>query len=132
MKLEDLKDKTCLIGISYFDINGELIQQVQHAGKVVHVDKENGISIELSATTEKKKDNTTIATDSARVFVLPNTLAPWFVAPSGVYRGPDQEVLIENPDYFVVWDVFRSKDRDAEGQHEWWEWRPQTTPPTVS
>ena len=130
MKIDDVQNKTCLIGLSYFDIDGEIIQQVQHSGKVVNTDPENGISIEIIASTDDKNKNN-IATDSARIFVLPASLVSWFVAPPGTYRGPNQELLIENPDYFVVWDIYRSKDRDAEGVHEWWDWRPQTTPPTA-
>ncbi len=33
MQLEDLLMKTCFIGVSYFDVQGELMKQTQQAGQ---------------------------------------------------------------------------------------------------
>jgi hypothetical protein len=35
MQLEDLLLKTCVIGVSYFDVQGELMKQNQYAGQVL-------------------------------------------------------------------------------------------------
>lgn len=126
MKLEDLIQKTCLLGISYFDTANQLIKQQQHAGTVVNVDNKNGISIELFAKTNSDSEST----NSAKVFVIPPSLSAWFEAPKGVYRDTDGNTLITNPDYFATWDVYQTQD-EKQGDHEWWEWVARTTPPTV-
>ena len=38
---------------------------------------------------------------------------------------------MESPDFLVTWSVYRSQDNNAEGQHEWWEWVPNTERPQV-
>lgn len=122
MQLEDLLSKTCLIGLSYFDQQGELLKQAQYAGEVSGVDAENGITIAL-----RHSDPNTPAAD----FILPPNLAPWFVAPPGHYKHAATGVDIHNPDYLVTWSVYRTQEETAVGQHEWWEWVPNTTPPQV-
>lgn len=122
MHLEDLIGKTCVIGLSYFDLGGELMKQAQFAGEVVKVDAENGISVRLrhtDASVEKAE------------FIVPPKLAPWFKAPPGHYRHAPTGVDIVNPDFVVTWDIHRTQDNTAEGQHEWWEWVPNTQPPQV-
>ena len=128
MKIEDLLDKTCLLGLSYFGSDDELMKQTQHAGIVVNVDEENGISIQFRPETQ----GDTIATNAeGRVFVIPPHLSPWFKAPEGRYRDGQGKVLIDNPDYFVTWDIHKTQN-EKEGDHEWWEWVPRTVPPKVN
>ena len=74
MQLEDLLLKTCVVGVSYFDLQGELMKQTQYAGQVVKVDAENGISIAL-----RHSDPAVAAAD----FIVPPNLAAWFEAPPG-------------------------------------------------
>ena len=122
MLLEELLGKTCVIGVSYFDRDGEPLKQSQYAGTVVKTDAENGISVQLrhaDASVEQPE------------FILPPNLAPWFKAPPGHYRHAPSGVDIENPDYLVTWNVFRTQDRNPEGRHEWWEWVPNVEPPRV-
>jgi hypothetical protein len=122
MRLEDLLAKTCVIGVSYFDLQGELMKQAQYAGTVVKVDAENGISVRLrhaDAGVEQPE------------FIVPPNLAAWFKAPPGRYRHAPSGVDIENPDYVVTWNVFRTQDNTADGKHEWWEWMPNLEPPQV-
>lgn len=127
MKLEDLIHKTCLLGISYFDTDNQLLQQHQHAGTVVNIDNENGISIALLSDA----DANIVATDNkGKIFVVPPILTAWFDAPKGVYRDSSGNKLITDPDYFATWDVYKTQD-EKQGDHEWWEWVPRTTPPTV-
>jgi len=126
MQLSDLLQKTCLIGLSYFDTEGVLLKQSQLAGTVVAVDAEEGISIELNATPSTDTND-----GKPAVFHLPSSLSAWFVAPPGHYRNAEQQLDILNPDYLVTWDIRKTKKGTAEGQHEWWEWVPRTAPPQV-
>lgn len=122
MLLEDLLSKTCVIGLSYFDIEGELLRQTQYAGRVTHVDAEQGISVQLQHSEEGA---------GKPVFILPPNLNAWFKAPPGHYRQAASGVDIENPDFLVTWNVYRTQEDTAEGQHEWWEWVPNTVAPAV-
>jgi len=122
MLLEELLGKTCVIGVSYFDRDGEPLKQSQYAGTVVRTDAENGISVRLrhaDASVEQPE------------FILPPNLTPWFKAPAGHYRHAPSGVDIENPDFLVTWNVFRTQDETPEGKHEWWEWVPNVEPPRV-
>lgn len=122
MELADLPGKTCVIGIMYFDTQGELLKQSQYAGEVSKVDAEMGITVKL-----RHSDPGAAAAD----FILPPNLAAWFKAPPGRYRHPSSGVDIENPDFLVTWNVYRHREGTAEGQHEWWEWVPNTAQPQV-
>lgn len=122
MDLKDLIGKTCVIGLSYFDQQGELMKQTQYAGEVAKVDSEEGISVRLAHTdaTVKQAD-----------FILPPNLDAWFKAPPGHYRHAPTGVDIDNPDFVVTWDIHRTQENTAEGQHEWWDWVPNIAPPQV-
>lgn len=122
MDLKDLIGKTCVIGLSYFDQQGALMKQTQYAGEVAKVDPQEGISVRLAHTdaTVKQAD-----------FILPPNLDAWFKAPPGHYRHAPTGVDIDNPDFVVTWDIHRTQENTAEGQHEWWDWVPNIAPPQV-
>lgn len=122
MKIDDLLSKTCVIGLSYFDKDGELLKQTQFAGTVNKVDSEQGISVQLQHSDE---------TAGKPAFILPPNLAAWFTAPPGHYRHPASGVDMENPDFLVTWCIYRTVENKADGQHEWWEWVPNTESPKV-
>lgn len=122
MLLEELLTKTCVIGVSYFDVQGDLMKQTQYAGQVAKVDGELGISVQLH-----HRDPAVTDAD----FILPPHLDAWFKAPPGHYRHAPSGVDMENPDYLVTWNVYRTQEETAEGQHEWWEWVPNTERPQV-
>ena len=65
-------------------------------------------------------------------FHIPASLDAWFIAPKGHYKNAEHHIDIENPDYFVTWDVVKKKDDTEEGQQEWWEWHPQSQAPRVN
>ena len=130
MKLELLLQKSCLVGLSYFDQQGKLMNHVQHAGSVIHVDSEMGISIKISGSSDSNGLTDIIETDSAQIFVIPSTPTAWFIAPEGVYRDGNDQILIKDPDYFVAWDIHLTELTTPEEQLHWWEWRPQTIPPS--
>lgn len=122
MELEELINKTCLIGLSYFDVDQTLLKQVQHSGRVISIDKEEGISIQLD---QQQSEDT-------KAFILPPELSAWFIAPAGHYKNADCNIDIENPDYFVTWDITKTQESTPEGEHEWWGWEPRTAPPQVN
>ncbi len=122
MKLEELIDKTCVIGVSYFDTNGELMKQTQFAGQVLKIDAELGITVQLR--------HTDAGVEQAD-FIVPPNLDAWFKAPPGHYKHAASGVDMENPDYLVTWNVYRTQENKPEGQHEWWEWVPNTERPQV-
>ena len=47
MTLQDLLNKTCLIGLTYLNSNGDVLKMAQYAGTVKAVDEEEGITISL-------------------------------------------------------------------------------------
>lgn len=122
MQLEDLLAKTCVIGLSYFDKDEALLKQVQYAGLVTKVDRERGISVQLQHSD---------ANVEQAVFIVPPNLDAWFKAPPGRYHHVASGVDMENPDYLVTWNIYRTKEHTADGQHEWWEWVPNTSAPQV-
>lgn len=122
MQLEDLVSRTCVIGLSYFERDGALLRQTQYSGVVRLVDADIGITITL-----RHADPTVPAAD----FILPPNLDAWFKAPPGHYRNPESGVDMENPDYLVTWDIHRTQETTAEGQHEWWDWVPNIQSPRV-
>jgi hypothetical protein len=125
MKLEDLLGRTCVIGVSYFDLAGELMKQSQFAGEVKQVDAELGITIALRHSAASTTDV------PPADFILPPNLDAWFKAPPGRFHNARAGVDIEDPDYLVTWDVHRTQEQTAEGQHEWWEWVANTERPQV-
>ncbi|NIB40868.1 hypothetical protein HBA55_14800 [Pseudomaricurvus alkylphenolicus] len=124
MTLLDLINKTCLIGLSYFDLDGELLKQSQLCGTVIGADEEQGISVQLQGQPVAEGEK-------PPVFILPPNLSPWFIAPEGHYKNAESGVDIQNPDYLVTWDIYKTVKDTPEGEHEWWEWVPRTAPPQV-
>ena len=122
MTLNDLLNKTCLIGLTYVDCKGEVLKISQFAGKIKSVDEKKGIDVQLNVNGDLQEES----------FTLPPGLSAWFKAPEGHYKNTENQVDIKNPDYFVTWDIVKKKDETPEGEHEWWEWHPRVVPPTVN
>ncbi len=128
MQLKDILNKTCLIGLSYFDMKGELLKQSQLAGTVIEADEEMGISVKLlAALTQQQAENK----EKDPIFILPPNMAPWFIAPPGHYKNAESGVDIENPNYLVTWDIHQTQKETEDGEHQWWEWVPRTAAPQV-
>ena len=128
--INDTLHKTCLVGLSYFNAQGDELKQNILAGRVVSVDKEMGITIELIST---EKSSTT---DSAKHFILPTNLSCWFNAPKGEFHTSQKGVKIVNPDYLVTWDIYQTKapedsNSTTDGEQQWWKWHPRTQSPNV-
>jgi hypothetical protein len=137
-KIEDTLNKTCLIGLSYFNVQGEQLKQNIIAGRVIKVDSEMGITIELSGLDNKNKADTTQSQNAH--FILPTDLSCWFNAPKGEFPTNQAGVKIINPDYLVTWDIYQLKDQknsektpksSQDSEQQWWQWRPRTQSPNV-
>lgn len=126
--IEDTLQKTCLVGLSYFNVQEQMLKQTILAGKVIAVDKEMGITIALF------DKNMTVNPQSAN-FILPSDLSCWFTAPQGEFHTTQAEVKIINPDYLVTWDIYQTKANEKsskqEGEQQWWKWRPRTEKPEI-
>ena len=118
ISLSDILHKSVLVGLSYFNPQGDLIQQRQLCGRVVETDPEKGIAIQR--------------TDDEGHFVLPAFLDCWFIAPPGDFHDSESGLRITDPDFLVTWDVFQKQEAVEEGTHQWWEWHPRTVPPQVN
>jgi hypothetical protein len=122
MQIEDLRGKTCVIGLNYFGLDGELLKHSQHCGTVTAVDPEQGISVQLRHIDPAVEQP---------VFMLPPHLSAWFKATPGHYRHAETGMDMRNPDFLVTWNIYRTQSNSSDGQHEWWEWRPNTAAPQV-
>ncbi len=136
-KIEDTLNRSCLIGLSYFNVQGEQLKQNILAGRVVNVDSEMGLTIELFA------NNVPSTSPPKKVhFIFPTDLSCWFTAPKGEFHTSQRDVKIVNPDYLVTWDIYQTKkqevqdkdpvaERSQESEQQWWQWQPRTQPPNV-
>ena len=127
MTLDDLLNKTCLIGLTYLGTNGDVLKETQLAGKVIAIDKEEGISVQLMEIEGQQTE-----AEKPPVFHLPPLLEAWFIATPGHYKNEEHKIDIIDPDFFVTWDIVKKKDDTAEGVHEWWEWHPRLSSPSVN
>lgn len=138
--LEDTLKKTCLIGLTYFDIDGKELKKQLLAGTVIAVDAEMGITLKLlskdnvEGNTEDKKPKSKAKKEAN--FIIPATLSCWFKAPKGDFHTSHEQVKIVDPDFLVTWDIYqtkKSKDEKAqEGEQQWWKWYPRTEDPVVN
>lgn len=122
--IEDTLQKNCLVGLSYFNVQDELLKQSILAGKVIAVDKEMGITIALI-------DKEMKVNDQSAKFILPSDLSCWFSAPQGEFHTSLQNVKIINPDYLVTWDIYQTKEHQNSNEQQWWQWRPRAEVPQI-
>ncbi|PCH95477.1 MAG: hypothetical protein COB83_08600 [Gammaproteobacteria bacterium] len=139
--IEDTLHKTCLIGLSYFNVQGEQLKQNILAGRVINVDSEAGITVELFTNEQTANAQTNNNKDKTANFILPSNLSCWFTAPQGEFHTSQKGVGIINPDYLITWDIYQSKadEKDTQAtdkspqdsEQQWWQWRPNTQSPKV-
>lgn len=143
--IEDTLNKSCLIELSYFNVQGEQLKQNILAGRVISVDSKLGITVELSANDLSFNGK---GKNKSANFILPSDLSCWFTAPKGEFHTSQNGVKIINPDYLVTWDIFQTKEqqsspqgtthekvppteKEQDGEQQWWQWRPRTQSPNV-
>jgi len=114
---ENTLGKVCLVGLSYFSAEGQLLQNKILAGIVTKISTEQGISLRLHG-------------EDGVDFILPHDLTCWFIAPAGVFH-TSNGIKIQNPDYLITWDIYQCRAGKAEGEHQWWEWVPRQAPPSA-
>ena len=119
--IEDSLGKTCLIGLSYFDLSNEPLKQTMMAGVVKKVDKELGITFELIGKSKKTAE-----------FILPANLDCWFIAPKGDFHTSQEKIKVTNPDFLITWNIHQTKEDVKDGEQQWWDWIPNTQPPFVN
>ncbi len=127
--IEDTLHKTCLIGLSYFNVQGQPLKQNILAGRVIAVDNEKGLTVALLTDESPLKSSSQNAH-----FILPNNLSCWFTAPKGEFHTSQTDVKIINPDYLVTWDIHQLKNQPNKAQsnkQQWWQWRPRIQAPNV-
>ncbi|GLX76871.1 hypothetical protein tinsulaeT_02110 [Thalassotalea insulae] len=124
--------KTCLVGLSYFDHQHNLVKQSVLAGTVLKADNDLGITLAL-ATTNNVSSSTNNTTDTSSTsnaqFILPANLSCWFIAPKGDFHTSAENIKISDPDFLVTWDIYQTKADAADNEQQWWQWLPRTTPP---
>lgn len=130
LTLNELLNKTCLIGLTYTSSTGDVLKQTQLAGTVIAVDAEEGISVQLMKIEGQVQQE--VEDEKPAVFHLPPALEPWFLAQKGHYKNAEHNIDIKDPDFFVTWDIVKKKDDTPEGVHEWWEWQPRLSSPSVN
>ncbi|WOH35958.1 hypothetical protein RI844_11250 [Thalassotalea fonticola] len=140
LTLSQTINKTCLIGLSYFDNKQNLLKQTMLAGTVTAVDKEMGITVELLSSAEQSQDKAKSVPSKPANFILPANLSCWFIAPKGDFHTSQAGVKITNPDYLITWDIYQTKAQKTEqenngkpvdGEQQWWQWQPRTQPPQI-
>jgi hypothetical protein len=148
--LNDTLQKKCLIGLTYFDVNGVQLKQTLLAGTVTSVDEEMGIKLNLltvgsaSNINNKSTKNNSAKKKSSKgkeaEFILPSNTSCWFTAPKGDFHTSVENVKITDPDYLITWDIYQTKaqktedgitDNIKDGEQQWWQWRPRTQKPQV-
>lgn len=122
--LADTLNKTCLLGLTYFDLKGNIIKQSLLGGTVTSVDADTGITIALIGQQKP--------TEKPAEFIIPTNLSCWFKAPSGEFNTSQDNVKIKDPDFLVTWDIYQTQSDTAEGEQQWWEWVARTEEPNVN
>ena len=123
MTLKELLEKKCVVKLNYFDVKGDHIKSICHAGVVIHVDGELGISVVVESTSDQSSLEDTLDSDDGPIFLLPSTLSAWQVFDSHAAESSLKE-LADNPEYCVQWDIHQNLGDEFGGSREWWEWRP--------
>lgn len=93
---EYLQDKVFLIGLTFINKEGELIEQYQTHGNVSELTNEGLIRI-------KRKDNT--------IFQMPYDKETIKKAEKGEYRLRTTKEIITNPDFIMTWEI-NTNDND--------------------
>jgi hypothetical protein len=138
--LNDTLQKKCLIGLTYFDVNGVQLKQTLLAGTVTSVDEEMGIKLNLFTLDSATNTNKKSSKGKEAEFILPANTSCWFTAPKGDFHTSVENVKITDPDYLITWDIYQTKAQKTEdgitnnikdGEQQWWQWRPRTQKPQV-
>jgi hypothetical protein len=90
-RVENVVGKTILIGLSYENPHGDIVDRKQLYGKIIEVSPKKGIGVLLNKSDE--------------VYYLPPRLSLLDAAPPGEYRLVATGETISNPDFLSNWIV---------------------------
>jgi hypothetical protein len=95
MKPDELIGKYVLVGITFLDREGRVIEQFQTYGPVVLVDDNTGIVLEKI--------------DGSGNFCIPPDLNSLRPAPKGQYRLHSTGEILDDPDFISTWTVEKTR-----------------------
>lgn len=95
---QSLLGKKILVGITYFDSDGDVESQQQLHGIVESVSETDGILISLDGVHEGKKWN------------MPPNTSSIVQADPGIYKLSVTNEEVEDPDFTCTWEVHSDKD----------------------
>lgn len=90
----DLVGKTLLIGLTYYTVDNEFIEQNQLWGIVI----------------ESNNTRILVQLNNGETYALPPDLSSTHIAPLGEYRLHSTGEVIVNPDYLTTWNIIRPKE----------------------
>src|SRR4051812_23786942 len=107
-----LVGKTVLLGLTFTDADGELIEQLQRHGVVAHASEEQGIVIRLVAPGQAWH---------GEPYALPPDLSSLSDAAPGAYRLRSTGETIVDPDFTCSWEIRAPRPEETTpAQHEAW------------
>lgn len=99
MDEQDLIGKLLIVGVTFIDCDGEMLDQFQTYGRIASVDVTHGIAIERPGGRGR--------------FTVPCDLTNIFPAPPGEYRLRCSGEVVVNPDFTTAW-THESGDEEAD------------------
>lgn len=97
MHIDDLVGAHVSALIQYFDVDGKALMHEKSArGVVSKVDEQMGVVLSVDGSDE--------------LFKVPPLIQAFEYQIDGSYR--------------VHWGVYRTQETRADGEHEWWDWKP--------
>ena len=105
MNREQLEGKTILVGLTYYDEQGEVLEQTQFHGEILEAHESNGVRIHDQRAQSER--------------TMPPRLDAIFPAPPGTYREYSTQESVENPDFIAMWHITKVKESEDD-----WEWVP--------
>jgi hypothetical protein len=97
--IEKYIGKHLLIGITYLNHEGGLIEQKQMHGTIVRINESEGLVVQLDYSEE--------------FFALPPALHSIQEAPPGDYRLRSTGEVVSDPDYLTTWTITKPKPKEA-------------------
>lgn len=128
MKIEDVLNKTCLIGLSYINTNGDLLKQAQYEVPLSQRIRKKALLLSSTPLKVQRK----VRSPRRRNFTFMLHQMFGLQRLKATHKNVEYHINLENPDYFVTWNAVKKEDDTEEGQQEWWEWHPQSQAPRVN
>lgn len=91
-KAKEMINKRVVIGITYLDHTGELIDSEQMHGKIISVNPDS-VKVELEGLRK------------GEIFSMPRNLRAFLKAESGVYTLKSTGEEVVDPDYTTAWNI---------------------------